>query len=184
MLRRTLLGRRRALSVQALTDSGRALAAAVVAQVTPGGVVAAYVSLGTEPPTGPLLSALTGAGARVLLPVLGEDGDLDWAAWEGRLEAGRRGTQQPPGLRLGRDAVTRCDLVVVPAVAVDVRGVRLGRGGGAYDRALRRATGTTVALLHDGELVDRLPEEPHDVRVSAAATPADGVVHLRGRMSP
>jgi 5-formyltetrahydrofolate cyclo-ligase len=70
--------------------------------------------------------------------------------------------------------------VLVPALLVDRRGNRLGRGGGSYDRALVRATGLTVALLHDGELVEELPAEAHDVPVRAAATPSQGVVQLRG----
>jgi 5-formyltetrahydrofolate cyclo-ligase len=66
--------------------------------------------------------------------------------------------------------------VVVPALAVDRRGVRLGRGGGSYDRALTRAAGLTVALLYDGETVEELPAEEHDVPVKAVVTPSGGLV--------
>jgi 5-formyltetrahydrofolate cyclo-ligase len=71
-------------------------------------------------------------------------------------------------------------MVVVPAVAVDARGVRLGRGGGSYDRALARVAPDTlvVALLHDGEVVEELPYEPHDRRVDAVITPSGGLVML------
>jgi 5-formyltetrahydrofolate cyclo-ligase len=64
--------------------------------------------------------------------------------------------------------------VLVPALAVARDGVRLGRGGGSYDRALARvAPGTPrVALLFDGELVDALPADPWDVPVTDAVTPA------------
>lgn len=64
----------------------------------------------------------------------------------------------------------------MPAVAVDRTGLRLGRGGGSYDRALARVGPAilTVALLYDGELVSRLPAEPHDQRVRAAVTPSGG----------
>jgi 5-formyltetrahydrofolate cyclo-ligase len=178
-LRRELLARRRALLAADLARAAESLAAAVAPLAS--GVVALYVSAGQEPPTGPLLDAL--ADRRVLLPVLLADGDLDWAVWEGRLVPGPRRTEHPPGTRLGREAVAACDLVVVPAVAVDRRGVRLGRGGGSYDRALPRARGLVVALLHDGELVDRLPAQPHDVPVAAAATPSRGLVRLPERMS-
>jgi 5-formyltetrahydrofolate cyclo-ligase len=122
------------------------------------------------------------AGHRVLLPVLEDDGDLDWAQWDGALVPGRAGTSTPGGARLGRDAVSACAVVVVPALAVDRLGTRLGRGGGSYDRALARATGLVVALLHDGELVEEpLPAAPHDVPVAAAATPSDGLVRLQRR---
>jgi 5-formyltetrahydrofolate cyclo-ligase len=132
--------------------------------------VASYVPYGTEPGVPPRPGGL--------LPVLLPDGDLDWAVYDGHLAPGPRAAAEPVGARLGVAAVADCDLVLVPALLVDRVGNRLGKGGGSYDRALRRATGLTVALLHDGELVDALPCEPHDVRVGAAATPSEGVVRL------
>lgn len=177
-LRADLLARRAALGPGQLAQAAQALAAAVRPLLAGAACVAAYASLGTEPPTGRLLADL--AGTRVLLPVLRDDGDLDWARWSGSLVGGRRGTLRPPGPLLGPDAVAACDVVVVPALAVDRRGVRLGRGGGSYDRALPRARGLVLALLHDGELVDRLPAGAHDVRVGAAVTPVAGVVRLPG----
>ncbi|MCU1587074.1 MAG: 5-formyltetrahydrofolate cyclo-ligase [Frankiales bacterium] len=131
---------------------------------------ASYVSLGTEPRIPPQPGWL--------LPVLLPDGDLDWAVDTGHYVINALGISEPAGPRLGVDAIATCDLVLVPALLVDRRGYRLGRGGGSYDRALARATGLTVALLHDGELVDELPHEPHDVRVRAVVTPSQGVVHL------
>jgi 5-formyltetrahydrofolate cyclo-ligase len=175
-LRSGLLARRRVLTATEQAAVGQALATALAPLTAAARTVAAYASAGTEPSTGPLLAALS--ECTVLLPVLLEDGDLDWAAWDGRLLPGLRGTRQPAGPRLGRDAVAACEVVVVPALAVDRRGVRLGRGGGAYDRTLPRTTGTVVALLHDGELVESLPEQPHDVRVDAAVTPREGLVRL------
>ncbi len=141
--------------------------------------VAAYVSVGTEPGTTPLLLALRAAGTRVLLPVLLPDGDLDWAAYEGEgsLSPARLGLLEPTGPRLGVDAVATPDVVLVPGLAVDGRGMRLGRGGGSYDRALARVPlGTfTCALLYDDEVGRDVPTEPHDRPVTAAATP--GGVH-------
>lgn len=134
--------------------------------------VAAYLPLPSEPGVAPRPGWL--------LPVLLEDGDLDWAEHDGTLVPGRRGLQEPAGPRLGVDAVAGCDLVLVPALLVDRRGHRLGKGGGSYDRALARATGLTVALVHDHEVVDHLPTEPHDVAVRAIATPANGVVSALG----
>jgi 5-formyltetrahydrofolate cyclo-ligase len=62
--------------------------------------------------------------------------------------------------------------VLVPALAVDDRGNRLGRGGGSYDRALARAAGLTIAVLYDGERVAALPTEPHDIPVQAVVSPS------------
>jgi 5-formyltetrahydrofolate cyclo-ligase len=143
--------------------------------------VAAYVSLDGEPGTGPLLDALVAAGKRVILPVLQPDGDLDWAAYDGpdSLVPASRGLLEPAGRRLGPDAVATADAVLVPGLAVDADGVRLGRGGGSYDRALGRVpVGTfTCVLLYDDEVGVPVPVEPHDRPVGWAATPA-GLVRL------
>jgi 5-formyltetrahydrofolate cyclo-ligase len=145
----------------------------------PPGPVAAYASGGTEPGTSDLLAALLGGPRDVLLPLLLPSGDLDWAVHDGVLRPGPRGLRQPTGRPLGPGAVASCVLLVVPALAVDRSGTRLGRGGGSYDRALARAPGLVVAALHPGELVDRLPSEPHDRPVHAAALPGQGLVRLR-----
>lgn len=172
-IRREALVRRRGLTQDELGASGRALATALVSRAS--GRVAAYASQPTEPGTGLLLEALD----EVLLPILLPDGDLDWALYEGELVEGARGSLEPPGARLGRDAVADCGLVVVPALAVDRFGVRLGRGGGSYDRALARTTGWLVAALHPGEVVARIPVEPHDVPVHAAVVPGRGLLRMR-----
>jgi len=159
-LRARLIALRRGLppSCRAAGDDARD---AALAPLLVGARVAAYSSFGTEPRTTALV------GPDVLLPVVRADGDLDW------VRAGE------PDRLLGTGAVADSDVVLVPALAVDRRGVRLGRGGGSYDRALGRATGLVVALLHEGELWDALPAEPHDVAVHAVATPG-GVLRLPG----
>lgn len=180
-LRRRLLGHRRELSPQARKAAGAALTAAVLAlpELPTARTVAAYASVGAEPPTTPLLAALLGRGARVLLPVLSSDLDLDWAAHPGPdgLRPGPRGVLEPPRdtPRLGTGAVREADIVIVPGLAVGADGVRLGRGGGSYDRALARlaSSTTTVVLLYDGELLDAVPREPHDRAVHVAVTPTE-----------
>ena len=149
--------------------------------------VAAYVSVGAEPGTGPLLDALAARGTRVLLPVLLPDGDLDWAAYDGPddLTPAARGLLEPAGPRLGRDAVAAAEVVLVPGLAVSATGDRLGRGGGSYDRALARvAVATPVAVvLHADEVGLPVPVEPHDRPVSHAVT-AGGVVVLSPSQPP
>lgn len=135
--------------------------------------VAAYLPVGHEPQ----VTVRPGW----LLPVVTEDGDLDWAAHDGRLVT-RRGVSEPAGPLLGRAAVSTCDVVLVPALLVATDGVRLGKGAGCYDRALPRVTGLTVALVADEELVEALPSEPHDVRVAAVATPGRGIVRVPFKM--
>ncbi len=130
---------------------------------------------------------LTEVCGRLLLPVLRPDNDLDWAVFRGTLVPAARGLREPAGPRLGTGAIAGAELVIVPALAVDRRGVRLGRGGGSYDRALHRVGPATlvVAALYDGELLDEVPEQPHDQRVDAVVTPSGGLQHLlSGRKPP
>jgi 5-formyltetrahydrofolate cyclo-ligase len=138
--------------------------------------VAAYVSFGTEPSSAELLAALSSREVRVLLPVLRDDLDLDWAIYDVRsgLRQGRQGTAEPAGPTLGVEAISEADLVVVPALAVGADGTRLGRGGGSYDRALARVRedSTTVALLYDDELLPDVPAEAHDRRVDVVVQPS------------
>ena len=177
-LRRAVLSRRAALGEEQRARAGTAAVEALL-PVVGAGPVAAYLAVGTEPGTAALLSALAEREVRVLLPVLLPDSDLDWALAADGVGPGKHGLLEPTGDRLGRDAIATCSLVVVPALAVDRAGHRLGRGGGSYDRALPRTRGLVVALLHDGESVVELPAEPHDAPVDALVTPARGLVRLR-----
>jgi 5-formyltetrahydrofolate cyclo-ligase len=175
-MRDQLLTARRRLSLLDVQEGAQALARHLLATdaVRRSATVAAYVSVGTEPGTGPLLEALLAAGRRVVLPVLLPDGDLDWAEHDGTLRRAGRGLLEPAGPRLGPEVVATADVVLTPGLAVDRAGMRLGRGGGSYDRALARVpSGTfTCTLLHEGELVDTVPAEPHDRPVAAAVTPS------------
>ncbi len=174
-VRAALLARRRTLDPTARTEAAELLAGHLLAapEVRRALTVAAYVSVGREPGTGPLLSALGEAGVRVLLPVLRPDNDLDWAEHDGSLAAATRGLLEPIGAPLGVEAITEADAVLLPGLAADRRGMRLGRGGGSYDRAMARVSPSvfTCVLLHEGELLDEVPTEPHDRAVSAAAMP-------------
>lgn len=148
-----------------------ALAGVLRDLVAPGADVAAYVPMAGEPGGADLPDLLRELGFGVLLPVLLPDDDLAWGRYEGTLVPGRlRGLLEPPG-----DAVAfTAALVVVPALAVAVDGTRLGRGGGSYDRALARVPGGVplLALLDDEEVVESLPAEPHDRRVTGVVTPS------------
>ena len=146
------------------------------------GTVAAYYSVGTEPDTRGLVYALHKRGSYVLLPLLRPDGDLDWASYEGpdSLVPGPRGLTEPADKPRGVQAVSRADVVLAPALAVDRAGNRLGRGGGSYDRALARVGPLipVIALLYDAELLSHLPAEPHDTPVRAVARPREGITWL------
>ena len=182
-VRDQLLTRRHRLSLVEIGEAARALAAHLLAlpELRHAATVAAYVSVGNEPGTGPLLDALQTSGRRVLLPRLRPDDDLDWSTYDGAhalIRAGR-GLLEPSGPLLGVEAVAGADVVLVPGLAVDRHGYRLGRGGGSYDRALSRVpAGTfTCVLLYDSEVGVAVPVEPHDRPVAAAAHPS-GITHL------
>jgi 5-formyltetrahydrofolate cyclo-ligase len=190
-LRRDVLAARNRLTQDDLREAADALArrALGLPEVAGAHAVAAYVSVGAEPGTLALLDALRARGVRVLLPALLPDNDLDWGEYTGEdslarvRHGGRMELSEPAGERLGPDAVTRADVVLLPGVAVDRRGMRLGRGGGSYDRVLARleaagARPALLVLLHDREVVDRVPAEPHDRPVDAVVTPS-GVRRFR-----
>src|SRR4051794_24636687 len=179
-LRRTLRERRAARDEAARSAAGERLAAH--ADAIPAGTVAAFVGTRTEPPTLPLLDALRAAGRRVLLPVLREDMDLEWAEYTGddALRSARLGLLEPAGPSLGGEAVAAAELVLAPALAVDAAGRRLGQGGGSYDRALERTGAPVVAIVFDDEVRDEpIPVEPHDRPVAGVLTPQDGLRRLR-----
>ena len=108
---------------------------------------------------------------------------LDWAEYHGAadLAPGPYGLREPVGKRLGPAAVGLAELVLVPALAVDLRGVRLGRGGGHYDRSLplARPDAELIAVVRDAELVARLPAQPHDVLMTGTLTPGRGLLPIR-----
>jgi 5-formyltetrahydrofolate cyclo-ligase len=136
--------------------------------------IALYVSMGPEPQTGALIDWLLARDHEVLLPILYADNDLGWGIAPGAadLVPGRLGLTEPR-VDLGPNAIATADLVICPALAVARDGVRLGRGGGSYDRALARVAPSTPiwAAVYDDELVDALPADAHDHPVDAAITP-------------
>jgi 5-formyltetrahydrofolate cyclo-ligase len=182
-LRTQLLTARRAMPSGVRASAASRLQEALVALLTAAepATVAGYVPFGTEPGGPDLPAVMAGAlppGGRLLLPVLRDDLGLDWAIHRVGEPVDWR---SPSGQRLGIAAIGEAALVVAPALAVDRTGIRLGRGGGSYDRALALASprARVVALLYDGELLaEPLPAEPHDRRVSAVITPSRGLVAL------
>lgn len=137
--------------------------------------VSCYMSVAGEPDTEPFLRWAREHDVDVLLPSVREDGLLDWIrpSWDGTVP-GPLGIPEPLGTYLSPIEVGDVDLMLIPACAVDRRGVRLGWGGGYFDKSLgsmdRRPP--VFAVVHDAEFVEELPEELHDIRVTGVATPS------------
>ena len=184
VLRKRLIRDRSRLSPAERAEAGRSLrdTILVLPEIGMAGAVAAYLSLGTEPDTHGLVFGLWKRGSYVLLPVLRDDNELDWACYEGPLSLapGPRGLVQPTTSRRGVAGIASADAVIVPALAADRVGNRIGRGGGSYDRALSRVGPAvlTIALLYEAELLDEVPVGAHDQRVRAVAQPSRGLTRF------
>ncbi len=179
-LRRRVRAARRLRTTAERADAAHALVgvALELPQIQAASCVALYAATGTEPGTAPLRRALRRAGIGVVLPLV-RAGGLEWA-WDtgDDLLPGRGpGGGEPAGPTLGPRGLLTADVVLVPALAVDTLGTRLGQGGGYYDSALPLLDpGVPVlAVVHDDEVLDAaveaVPAEAHDVPVDGALTP-------------
>ncbi|MGU3432068.1 5-formyltetrahydrofolate cyclo-ligase [Actinomycetes bacterium M1A6_2h] len=177
--RRRILDARRHRPLDLRAADASALSHVLSELASGASTVAAYVPVGGEPGSVSMLDAMRGAGTRVLLPLAGEPGPLSWAEYTGpdSLVPAAYGLQEPSGPALPPETVADADLVLVPALAIDRRGVRLGRGAGFYDRTLSLASASAhlVGVVFDEEYVDRLPGESHDISVSHVLTPRAGL---------
>lgn len=183
-LRAEVRSRRRARSEQdrARAAADLALHARVLVQQsgspTPS-LIAAYLSLPTEPGTDDLIAALTADGHAVWVPRIVDDG-LSWVGYRvgDPLRSGPMGIREPTGAAVPDEDLDGLDLVLMPGLACDRQGHRLGQGGGYYDRFLARLTPhhdggpLRVAVLHEDEVLDAVPSDEHDARVDAALTPS------------
>jgi 5-formyltetrahydrofolate cyclo-ligase len=174
-----------------VADTVRAVEARMLSEhlepvVSSGSTVCAYVPVGTEPGSTEMLDMLLRRSRRVLLPVARTTDDgtplpLQWGEYRpGALVPGPWGLLEPPEPVLPASALAEATLVIVPALAVDRRGVRLGRGRGFYDRSLdgRDPQTRLIAMVRDVEFVDELPAEMHDVPMTDVITPRRGVMAL------
>ncbi len=142
--------------------------------------VSVYASRPHEPGTGPLIEALHRRGVRVLIPLLGDGLQRGWGVYRGVEDLIERAPGRPPepsGDFLPSGALAEADVIIVPALAVDTSGTRLGQGGGWYDRALMEArpSSPVIALTFANEVrdgaSDPLPRESHDLGVDMVITP-------------
>ena len=138
-----------------------------------------FASLPEELDVWPLMAEALAAGKRVALPrfvpaargyeafqVLDPETDL---------ELGQFGIREPRG-RCARFSLGRLDLILVPGIAFDLQGGRLGRGKGYYDQLLGGLRGNKCGVAFDQQVLDEIPMAPHDMRLDCILTPTRWVV--------
>lgn len=185
-MRAAILAARRAVNREVHDAEADALCGHLADVVGRGQIVCAYVPMRSEPGSITLVDKLLQLGARVLLPVARSDADgvpmpMRWGQYRpGELVPAGLGLQEPQEPWTPAAAIAEAATVFVPTLAVDRTGVRLGRGAGFYDRTLplARPAARLVAVVRDDELIDAIPAEPHDVPMTHALTPRQGLVEL------
>ena len=182
-LRTRILAARRALTEPRRAAETRSLQTQVTALAAGVGTLGAYIPAGSEPGAAPdAVPPLDGLlGVRILVPIARTGQPMQWAEYRpGELIAAPFGLREPPPPWLAPESIAEATVLLVPALAVDRSGNRLGRGAGFYDRALPLAAAGAllVAVIRDDELLDEIPAEPHDVPMTHALTPGRGLVVL------
>lgn len=179
-LRPLLRARRAAIDAGVRKAAALRLCATLLARLPWGAddVIAGYWPMGAEFDVRPVLEALAARGQRCALPAVAGDGQplvfRDWRPGDALVTA-RFGTSEPSPAR----AVVVPDALLVPLLAFDRLGVRLGYGGGYYDRTLAamRARGAKPLALGVGfaaQETEALPVEEFDERLDGIAT-EDGI---------
>lgn len=179
--------RRASMTPQEREDAGTALArhgAAWAAAVTQGNAatVCAYLGVGAEPPTLPLIAALHEGGHRVLLPVCEPGRELKWVFWAPGIDLVRSSFApilEPAGRRNEIEVAGEAAALFIPATAVDLAGSRVGQGGGYYDKFLGHLAFAgkhipLAAVLYDEELLPAgmIPVEEFDRPVPGVVLPS------------
>lgn len=131
--------------------------------------ISSYQPLNTEPDVSEFNSWANKNLAEVWFPIM-ENRSLSWGKSD--FEKGKHGIFQPK-----KEIETlKVELAVIPALAIDKVGNRLGKGEGYYDRALESFAGKVLAVVFDSEIFDTLPSESHDRKVDFAITPKQTLV--------
>jgi 5-formyltetrahydrofolate cyclo-ligase len=179
-LRTSLKARRASASYDPELAAGLNIQLAELCLINGAKRIACYLAHNPEPDTELFIDWALENEIEVLLPVSKSDGSLDWVSFDGQTEIGIFGFAEATGEIVSPNGI---DLAIIPALAVDQNGMRLGKGKGYYDRALKQITPAPpiVAVVFDDELIEEVPTESHDHPVDAVATPTR-VVHFTERL--
>lgn len=185
---RAIVRAARARRLPSARDEARHALTGVLTQLcssTDAHSVAAFLPSAIEPPIDGFLAEALSFGLKILVPISQADGSLKWMRLtpETAVVASELGVPEPvvaePSSLLGPETLTEVELILLPAAAVDARGMRLGWGKGFYDRALAGlpasdsvARPQTYAVVFDDEILEELPHEGHDKAVDGVVTPS------------
>jgi len=175
--RAVLRGRLAALDPASRTRASAAIAARIrsLEEWLAARSVLLFVPLRDEPDLASLMAEALSAGRRVALPAFLPEAGAYVARWiqvpDRDLVAGRFGVREP-GPECPEASLAALDLALVPGLGFTRNGLRLGRGGGFYDRLLRNTPAVRCGVCREEQLLDRLPAEPHDVRLQIVVTPS------------
>jgi len=134
-------------------------------------VIASYWPVGSEPDVSEFNNWVLMLGKTLLTPRVKSD-TLEFAS--GAPAPGAFGILEPQGLV---EPLESADLILVPSLAIDAFGNRLGKGKGFYDRALAGVTKPKFGVIFDSEFLDSLPVEDHDLKVNGSVSPS-AIRHL------
>lgn len=134
--------------------------------------IGCYLSFGFEPDTQEFIARAEQTGVEVYCPKL-DDTQMEFVRWSKNTRKTNLGFEEPSG----DSYLGELELVVIPALAVDEAGFRIGRGGGYFDRYLESFAGIKVAVVFDSEVLNALPVESHDVPVNYTVTPTRTIKH-------
>jgi 5-formyltetrahydrofolate cyclo-ligase len=129
--------------------------------------IGCYLSFGSEPATDSFIELAKAEGIEIACPRIESDGRMVMAVLESETKPSELGFREPTGKVVESKDL---ELIVIPALAIDHKGQRLGRGAGYFDRFLEQYKGRTVGLVYDAEFLPEVPSETHDLPVSLVVT--------------
>lgn len=136
-------------------------------EISQASVVASYYSYGTEPNTTELNQSLIASGKKVLLPRINGE-TIEWVFWDGSEDSLQENGNFKEPIGAALTDLNLIELVLVPALAIDPEGFRLGQGGGFYDRALPLLKAWKHGVVYNFERMEHdLPRDSWDVPVNS-----------------
>lgn len=187
-IRARLRGARRRLSAETLGDRTERLTRVLGTEVIPQDRVLGYLPMPGEPDVLPFLALHHARGGEVFVPVIAGERRMDWVRWTPEAPTRRsafapvqepEGERLPLGLVLEERSMPAAGLtILVPALAVDTAGNRLGQGGGYYDSmfgphgSAPETEGRFIGVVHSEEILDpgSFEVQPHDLRTLEVVT--------------